>query len=246
MPAMVACLAMISTVSCAEETGSTEQPETSLYQLTQQRFAANANNDRQFYQQLLADNFLLLEPFGKTLNKKAYLAQEFDLRADGYRGTVATVGGFEANILGDAATTSYQVIEPTLLGEQRFESRSHRLDTYVRQKGKWLLLSMSIAVSPSWPEVAKIDTRVYQDYVGTYQFSPTAQILISEENGHLMASVTGQAKVELFPEDPTTFFDRSDDPLARTLFERDESGKVVAQIYRAQGQSTRAIKLEKE
>jgi hypothetical protein len=105
---------------------------------------------------------------------------------------------------------------------------------------------MSIAITPSWPEVAKIDTRVYQDYVGTYEFSPSTQIVISEESGRLMAAVTGQAKVELFPENPTTFFDRSDDPLARTVFERDADGKVVAQIYRAQGQSTRAVKRVEE
>jgi hypothetical protein len=38
----------------------------------------------------------------------------------------------------------------------------------------------------------------------------------------------------------TTFFDKSDSPLARTVFERDTSGKVVAQIYRGQGQRLRA------
>jgi hypothetical protein len=246
MLVVVVCLAMIPAISCAGETGTIEQPGTDLYRLTQQRFTANANNDRQFYQQLLADNFLMLEPFGKILNKPAYLAQEFGLRPDGYHGTAATIDAFQAHILGDVATASYLAIEPTMLGDQRFESRSHRLDTYVRQKGKWRLLSMGIAVSPNWPEVAKIDTRVYQDYVGIYQFSPTTQIVISEENGRLMAAVTGQAKVELFPENPSTFFDRSDDPSARTVFERNAHGKVIAQIHRTQGQSTRAIKRVEE
>jgi hypothetical protein len=50
-----------------------------------------------------------------------------------------------------------------------------------------------------------------------------------------MARVTGQPPSELFPENATTFFDRTDSPLARTVFERDASGRVVAQVYRARG-----------
>jgi hypothetical protein len=41
-----------------------------------------------------------------------------------------------------------------------------------------------------------------------------------------------------------TFFDRSDSPQARTVFERDASGKVVAQTYRSMGQTLRAVKVD--
>lgn len=64
------------------------------------------------------------------------------------------------------------------------------------------------------------------------------------ESGHLMAEMTGQAKTELFPESATTFFDRSDSPMARTIFERDAAGNVVAQIYRSHGQKLRAAKIK--
>ena len=54
--------------------------------------------------------------------------------------------------------------------------------------------------------------------------------------------MTGQGPSELFAENATTFFDRGDSPLARTVFERDGSGRVVAKVYIAQGQRLRATK----
>jgi hypothetical protein len=59
-----------------------------------------------------------------------------------------------------------------------------------------------------------------------------------------MAQVSGQPKTELFPESANSFFDRTDSPYARTVFERGAAGKVVSQLYRAQGQTLRAKKLE--
>ena len=59
-----------------------------------------------------------------------------------------------------------------------------------------------------------------------------------------MAAMTGQVKTELFPESATTFFDRSDSPMARTIFERDATGNVVAQIYRSHGQKLRTAKIK--
>lgn len=137
----------------------------------------------------------------------------------------------------------YDESEPTPLGGQTFEVRTSRLDTYVRIAGAWRLLSMAIVEAPSWPDVAAIDARLLDDYAGTYRLSPDIVVVVTNEKGHLMQAMTGQPKGELFAENTTTFFDRSDSPLARTVFERDASGAVVAQIYRAMGQTIRAVRV---
>ena len=142
------------------------------------------------------------------------------------------------------AVVSYEIVEPYPLGGgQQFELVSRRLDTYARIQGAWRLLSMAITEPPTWPEVAAIDPKLYSEYAGTYQLGPETFITITNQSMHLMAEVTSQEKVELFPENATTFFDRSDSPLARTVFERDSSGKVVAQVYRSLGQSLRARRI---
>jgi hypothetical protein len=211
--------------------------------LTERRFEANAANDRTFYERLLAENALVLLPNRRPMTKSEYLDYEFGSRAQGHRGVKTGVVDFRALVTGDTAVVSYLAIEPTPLGEQSFDLRTGRLDTYVRRGGRWRLVSMSMVEPPSWPDVVTIDPRLYSEYAGTYQLSPDTFVVVTNEAGHLMTAMTGQSKSELFPESLTTFFDRTDSPYARTVFERDSSGKVVAQVYRLQGQRIRAAKI---
>lgn len=211
--------------------------------LTERRFEANAANDRGFYERLIADNALVLLPNRRPLTKQEYLDHEFLSRPAGYRGTTATIHDFRAVVDRDTAVVSYLAVEPTPLGEQTFEVRTGRVDSYVRLNGEWRLLSMAIMEVPSWPDVATIDPKLYSEYAGTYEVSKEILVIVTNADGHLMSEMTGQARTELFPENVTTFFDRTDSPLARTIFERDSSGKIVAQTYRSHGQKIRAKKV---
>ncbi len=243
---LVAAMALSGCFAICGFTGQVRRPAdaaSELRQLTERRFAANAANDRRFYEALIADNALIMLPNRRPLTKQEYLADEFQSRPANYRGVVATIHDFRALVDGDTGVASYLVVEPTPVGDQKFEVRTGRVDTYARSKGEWRLLSMTIAEVPSWPDVATIDPHLYSDYAGTYQVARDVFVVVTDESGHLMAEMTGQAKTELFPESATTFFDRSDSPMARTIFERDAAGKVVAQIYRSHGQKLRAVKV---
>lgn len=212
-------------------------------QLTERRFEANAAGDRAFYERLLAENAFVLLPSRRPMTKVEYLDYEFGSRPAGHRGVKTGIADFRALVSADTAVVSYLAIEPTPLGDQKFELRTGRIDTYVRIDGAWRLLSMSIVEPPTWPDVATIDPQLYSDYTGTYQVSAGIFVVVTNEAGHLMTAMTGQSKSELIPESPTTFFDRTDSPYARTVFERDGSGKVVAQVYRLQGQKIRAVRI---
>jgi hypothetical protein len=214
-----------------------------LHQLTRERFEANARNDRAFYERLLAPAFRLLTPHEfPPVTRQQYLDAE--LPPGRARRPPSTITGFDAAIDRDTAVVRYEVAEPYPIGgAQRFETRTRRLDTYVRIDGSWRLVSMAIAETPSWPEVASIDATLLGAYAGVYELSPDVSIVVTTADGRLFAQVTGQERVELFAENETTFFDRSDSPLARTIFERNPTGRVVAQIYRAQGQRLRAPKI---
>jgi hypothetical protein len=214
-----------------------------LEQLTRQRFDANAANDRAFYERLLAPNFRLLHPHGSpAFGKAAFLDAEFP--AGRPPRAQSRLSGLAAHVHGDTGVVTYEVAEPYPIGgDQRFEARSRRLDTYARIDGVWRLLSMAVAEVASWPDAAAVDPRLYAEYAGTYELSAETRIVVTVEGGRLRAAVTGQPAVELFPENPTTFFDRTDSPLARTIFERDATGAVVAQVYRSMGQTLRARKV---
>ena len=208
--------------------------------LTEQRFAANAANDRAFYEDLLAPNFLAMLPHRAAMTRAEYLAHEFGARTGPSAAPQATITDFRVATEGETATVSYRVAEPTPVGDQVFEVRTLRLDSYARVAGRWRLLSMAMAEVPSWPEVAKVDPALLAEYAGIYQQAPGLDIVVTSEGGHLWAAMTGQEKSELFAENTTTFFDRTDSPLARSVFERDAAGRVIALVYRSHDQTLRA------
>jgi hypothetical protein len=214
-----------------------------LRALTEARFAANARSDRAFYERLLAPNAIAVLPRHAPQSRSEYLDEEFAGRTPGAASPRATVTNFRASVSGETGVATYDVSEPTPLGDQTFELRTSRVDTYVRLDGAWRLLSMVVIEMASWPEVAAIEPRVLQDYAGTYRVSRDIVVEIGVRDGHLVQAMTGQPAADLFPENATTFFDRTDSPLARTVFERDASGRVVAQLYRAMGQTIRAVKV---
>jgi hypothetical protein len=214
-----------------------------LRALTDARFAANARSDRGFYERLMVPHAIVVQPKHAPQTKGEYLDEEFAGRPPGATYPKAVVTNFRASVSGDTAVATYDVAEPVPLGGPAFEQRTSRLDTYVRVDGAWRLLSMAAIEAVSWPDVATIDARVLQDYVGTYRVSDVLSSQIELRDGHLMQTLTGQPAAPLFPENATTFFDRTDSPLARTVFERDATGRVVAQVYRAMGQTLRAVKV---
>lgn len=156
----------------------------------------------------------------------------------------STISGMRVFSDGNVATASYEVVEPYPLGDaQQFEIKSRRLDAYARIAGQWRLLVMAVAEPPTWPPEVTLPPALLTSYAGVYQLTSTQAVTVTVENGRLMAEVTGQARVPLFAENDSTFFDRTDSPLARTVFERDGRGRVVAQVYRALGQELRASKV---
>ena len=99
---------------------------------------------------------------------------------------------------------------------------------------------------PEQKTVAKIDPKIYADYIGRYQFefSPDYVLTISAEAGKLITELkqpTGQSRTEVYPESETSFF-RKDVKVVVT-FVKDESGQVTHLVFRQDGQEMRAKRL---
>jgi len=95
---------------------------------------------------------------------------------------------------------------------------------------------------PRQREVAKVDPKIYDAYVGKYQLAPTFALTVTREGDKLFAQATGQGKNEIFPESETKFFLRAVD--AQISFVKDESGKVTHLILHQGGANQRANKVE--
>jgi hypothetical protein len=116
-------------LACVAAPAGAGDPAAELRTLTEQRFEANARNDRAFYERLLAPNCVVLLPGLAPQARGEYLQGEFGSRPAGYRGAKATLSDLVVRAEGDTAVVTYTAVEPTALGEQAFESRSRRLDS---------------------------------------------------------------------------------------------------------------------
>jgi hypothetical protein len=84
------------------------------------------------------------------------------------------------------------------------------------------------------PAVAKVDPRLYDDYVGQYDYWQGRAIMtITREGERLFAQLTGQPKFEVFPKAPAEFFWKV--VRAEVAFVRGPEGKVTKAVHRQGG-----------
>ncbi len=89
--------------------------------------------------------------------------------------------------------------------------------------------------------LAKVDPGVYDRYAGKYKLAPGATLTITREGDRLFAQLTGQEKIEFFPEAETEFFCNVVD--AQLIFIR-EGDAVKAVTLRQAGFDQRAPRIK--
>jgi CubicO group peptidase (beta-lactamase class C family) len=90
--------------------------------------------------------------------------------------------------------------------------------------------------------VAKVDPKIYDEYVGKYELTPTFALTVTRDGDRLMTQATGQGKIEVFPESESEFFLKVTD--AQITFVK-EGGKVTHLILHQNGQDMKAKRAEK-
>jgi serine-type D-Ala-D-Ala carboxypeptidase/endopeptidase len=74
------------------------------------------------------------------------------------------------------------------------------------------------------PEIM-LDTKIFDRYVGTYEFGTNERITVSRDAGHFYAQLTGQQKLEVFAEADRKFFYKVVD--AELIFDVDPQGAAT-------------------
>src|SRR5262249_39160554 len=86
-----------------------------------------------------------------------------------------------------------------------------------------------------------VDTKTFDRYVGSYQMGPNAILAISREGDQLYEQLTGQPKLQLFPESERKFFLKVVD--AQITFDTDPQGRATQAILHQGGRDTAAKRL---
>jgi len=88
----------------------------------------------------------------------------------------------------------------------------------------------------------KVNTKIYDLYVGEYEFGANRMITITREDDRLFAQRGGAPKAEILPESETTFFLTVAD--VQLVFLRDAAGKVSGMTLHANGQEMKGNKVK--
>lgn len=200
--------------------------------LTERRANAYLTGDRKFYENLLSEDFVMMGDNGAVSKKGAYLDAEFANPPSRSMKPFFSISDFRViTQRKDFAVISYLKTEGMKIGEQSFSADARRLDTYALEQGQWRLITMVASRVLKPPKPISLPDDKLAEYVGKYSVAPGVESEIIVLNGQLVERSTDQEPVVLMPLGYDTFFDPEDSPVARTIFRRDASGKVVAWSY---------------
>jgi len=94
---------------------------------------------------------------------------------------------------------------------------------------------------PKERQAIKLDPKVYDRCVGEYELGPGAMFTIRKEGDRLMARLTGQSFLEIFPASETEFFYKAVD--AQITFLKDGQGRVIELVLHQNGRDLRAKRI---
>ena len=162
----------------------------------------------------------------------------FDLRRDGSRLLAQLTGQSYLEIFPESETNFfYKVVDAQIT----FHVTGGRTSELVLHQNGMDQTARKISDEPPKERQAvKLDPKVYDRYVGEYELAPGAAFTIRREGDRLMARLTGQSFLEIFPESETEFFYKAVD--AQLTFVKDGQARVVELVLHQNGRDSRAKK----
>jgi ketosteroid isomerase-like protein len=197
-----------------------------LDKVTETFRAAYLRRDAEALASMLADDFLIVSsPYNQGMDKTQFLA--------GLKRPMSSPQKWEAYEYSETVRhyygdTAVAFMVATLKGinpnNEPYTSRSRLTATSIKQQGRWQIAAIHMTPIPIERVAAKVDPKVYDAYVGQYQF-PGAVVTVSREGDKLFWQAAGAVKNELIPANETTFYLK--DSLTQNVMVKDETGKVT-------------------
>jgi uncharacterized protein DUF4440 len=198
-----------------------------LVRRTQELFDAVVPGNKEPWQKYFADDCIFADEKGRNFNKTQLVADITPL-PKGYSGTIKIVKP-KSVIHGDTAILSYDLDETETIFGQKLTARYHVTDTWLRRNGVWQIASSQAMRYYEDPAVARIDSKKFADFNGTYELASGQIRRVFSEGENLYVERSGKRE-ELLPEGSEIFFRKGVE--GRILFRYADSGKVDALIDR--------------
>jgi Domain of unknown function (DUF4440)/Domain of unknown function (DUF3471) len=216
----------LAVTSCGQHGKRITQDE--LVRRTQEIMDATALGDRLPFEKYFADDSLIFDEKGRSMDKKAFVADQSPL-PPGYAGSIKVINP-QSRFLKDTAILSYDLDETETVFGQKMTAHYHGTDTWIQRHGEWQIIAEQMLRYYEDPAPGNADVKKYPDYIGTYELAPGTTLVIASEGKDLFLERTGRPKALLIPEASDIFFRKGVE--GRQLFRRNDKGKVDAFISR--------------
>ena len=107
--------------------------------------------------------------------------------------------------------------------------------------GLHLLSGAPLLPPPIERKAIRLSAAALERYVGRYQFSPVADLVVIRRDERLFAKLPGRRAIEMFPESPTAFFLKIWD--SQLTFNVDPDGKVMGLVTHQNGRDRAAARV---
>ncbi len=217
--------------------------EQALREIDRRLLEAVVKGYRSFFESLLTEDAIVTDRNGKVTTKAEAL-KTFQPLPD--LKFALTREDLRIHIHGDAAVLSARSVGTVQAGSQTIKVDERTTDMYARLGGRWRLIAGHTSGIPAERKPATIDAKIYDQYVGEYQLTPSVILLITNEGGRLMNQAMSEgkpsgAKSELLPSSETTFFTQGQP--GEMVFVRNGEGRVTHLVIRGNGQEIQVTKI---
>jgi hypothetical protein len=199
-----------------------------LIRNTQEMFDSVAAGDQAPWKKYFAEDSMYFDEKGRSMDKVA-LVKDIKPLPKGYSGSIKLVRA-KSHIEGDTAILSYDLDETETIFGQNMTARYHGTDTWMYRDGRWQIVAGQMLRYYEDPAAENANTKLYGEYVGTYELAPGILLTVSRDGDTLYAQRTGRDKAQLLRESGDVFFRKGVE--GRYLFRRGDRSKVDALIDR--------------
>ncbi|MGH9600847.1 MAG: DUF4440 domain-containing protein [Terriglobales bacterium] len=199
-----------------------------LVRRTQELFDAVASGNQEPWKKYFADDSMYFDEKGRSLDKTALLKDLAPLPS-GYSGSIK-IAKAQSRIVGDTAILSYDLDEAETIFGQQLSARYHATDTWLFRNGKWRIIAGQVLRYYEDPSPGRVDPKMFDQYVGTYELAPGVTLRVSKEDDQLYTQRGERPREALVPEAAGIFFRKGIE--GRRLFRLAQDGTVDALIDR--------------
>lgn len=227
---------LLASLLCTPATVLADDAGAEIAAAIRARFAAYRDGDADAWAKFVDDDCVCS---GET---KAAIRAGIANRPAGVKSSYGEPEEFVVHPHGNVAVARYRVAETVEVDGKRRVSAQWRTETYLQRDGAWLLIAGAETQIAPDPEPIALDRAALARLVGTYEYTPGANDVVTLEGDRLFVQSSGEAKRELFAESRDTFFAKGQP--WRLVFRTGADGKVDGVAFRQGGQEYAARRVE--